>query len=92
MWLLSADTSATWARDLGLLPARPSALDRWEQTDPYVSFLRQELYRVIAPPPASVMTVVSPVFQRALADVLAEKATPQDAAAAAVAQLKGSSP
>jgi len=92
MSILSADNAAEWTQTMKLLPARPSALDQWGRTDPYITFLRQELNRAVSPPPASAMTVVGPVFQRALADVLAEKMTPQDAAAAAAAQLKGTTP
>jgi ABC-type glycerol-3-phosphate transport system substrate-binding protein len=92
MALLAADNAAVGTQALGLLPARPSALDKWNRADVYRAFLRQELYRAIAPPPASVMAVVSPVFQRALADVLGGKVTPEEAAAAAVAQLTGNSP
>jgi multiple sugar transport system substrate-binding protein len=92
MWMLAADNSAAWTQSVGLLPTRHSALDQWVRTDPYIVFLRQELGRALALPPANVMTIVAPVFQRALSDVLAGKATPQDAASAAMAQLKGVTP
>lgn len=92
MWLLSAANNAAWTQAVGLLPSRPGALEQWVRTDSYFSFLRQELGRAVAPPPTNVITVIGPVFQRALADVLGGKATPHDAAAAAVAQLKGTSP
>lgn len=92
MWMMEADNNAAWTRAMNLLPARPSAVDRWGLTDPYIKFLRQELGRAVAPPPTSAMTLVGPAFQRALADVLAGKATPQDAAAAAITQLKSTTP
>lgn len=92
MWLMAADRQAILTRAAGLLPTRPSALDQWKQRDPYVAFLQQELGRAVAPPSAETMAVIGPVFQRALADVLAGKTTPQEAAAAATTQLKGGSP
>ncbi len=92
LWLLAADHNAAWTQSADLLPARRHALERWGRTDPYVQFLRQELDHAVAPPPANVLNTVAPVFQRALADVLSGKATPQTAAAAAVAQLKSKIP
>ncbi len=92
MWMMNADNNAAWTQSVGLLPTRHSALDRWGRADPYILFLRQELYRALALPPANVMAIIAPVLQRALADVLAGKATPQDAASTAMAQLKGVTP
>jgi ABC-type glycerol-3-phosphate transport system substrate-binding protein len=92
MWMLAASRSAAWTQAMGLLPVRASALDRWEEIDPYVLFLRQELNRAVAPPPFSVITAVGPVFRTALADVLAGKSAPEAAAATAVAQLEGATP
>lgn len=92
MWMLTADNTAAWAQAMNLLPARFSALDRDKPTGAYRTFLRQELNRAVSPPPANVMSLVGPVFQRALADVLAGKSTPHEAAGAAAAQLKSTSP
>jgi len=90
-WLASPENEGAWARSANLLPARYSAFDRWYPLDTYVAFVRQELERAVAPPPAQVMQVVGPAIQKAVADVLRGQAQPTEAATAAVASVARSS-
>jgi hypothetical protein len=70
-----------------VLPGRAAALAQWDQADPYTVFIDDELARAQALPSASVRTLVGPVLRKAIDDVLADRATPAEAARAAVTTL-----
>jgi ABC-type glycerol-3-phosphate transport system substrate-binding protein len=90
-WLASPENEGAWARSANLLPARRRAFDHWYPPDGYVTFVRQELERAMAPPPDQVMQVVGPAIQKAVADVLRGQMQPAEAATAAAASVMRSS-
>lgn len=82
--LLSPDRSGAWTKAAKVLPGRSSALQQWDQTNPYTAFIGDQLQRATALPSASIMNVVGPALRKAIDDVLSGRATPDDAAQAAV--------
>ena len=89
LWLTSPDRSGAWTQAAGLLPSRASALNLWDPSQPYVQFLLAQLSVARAAPSSSVMSSVGPVLRKFVDDVLANRATPADAAQAAVTTLSG---
>ncbi len=85
--LLSPDRSGAWTQAAKVLPGRVSALAQWDQTNPYTRFIGDQLQRAIAAPSTSIMKVVGPALRTAIDDVLSNRATPDDAAKAAVAAV-----
>jgi ABC-type glycerol-3-phosphate transport system substrate-binding protein len=85
--LLSPQNDGEWTRAAGVLPGRAAALAQWDQTAPYTTFAGRQLARAQALPSASIRAVVGPVLRKAIDDVLADRATPAEAARAAVAAL-----
>jgi ABC-type glycerol-3-phosphate transport system substrate-binding protein len=85
--LLSPQNSGAWTRAAGVLPGRAAALAQWDQTDPYTAFIGDQLARAQALPSASIRAVVGPVLRKAIDDVLADRATPAEAARTAVTTL-----
>jgi ABC-type glycerol-3-phosphate transport system substrate-binding protein len=85
--LLSPQSSGEWTRAAGVLPGRAAALAQWDQTDPYATFIGDQLARAQALPSASIRAVVGPVLRKAIEDVLTDRATPAEAARAAVTTL-----
>jgi ABC-type glycerol-3-phosphate transport system substrate-binding protein len=82
--LLSPQNSSAWTRAAEVLPSRVAALAQWDQSDPYTTFVGDQLTRARPLPPATIRNVVGPVLRKAIEDVLAGRTTPADAAHAAV--------
>ncbi len=82
--LSGAENAAAWTQAEHVLPTSTSALALWQPGSGYVSFVRGELSRAAPPPSPAALEAVSPAFLNAIRDVLAGRATPQVAAAAAV--------
>jgi len=85
--LLSPQNNGEWTQAAGVLPGRAAALAQWDQGNPYTTFVSNQLARAQPLPPAAVRNAVSPVLRKAIEDVLAERATPAEAARAAVAAI-----
>jgi ABC-type glycerol-3-phosphate transport system substrate-binding protein len=85
--LLSPQNNGEWTRAAGVLPGRAAALAQWDQTDSYTTFIGDQLARAQALPPATIRAVVGPILRKAIDDVLADRATPTEAARAAAATL-----
>ena len=81
---LSPEYSGVWTQAANVLPGRVSALQQWDQKNPYTAFISDQLQRATAAPSAAIMNVVGPALRKAIDDVLAGRATPIDAAQAAV--------
>ncbi len=86
-YLLSPQNNGEWTRAAGVLPGRAAALAQWDPTEPYTTFIGEQLAQARPLPPAAVRNVVGPIMRKAIEDVLAERATPAEAARAAVAAL-----
>jgi ABC-type glycerol-3-phosphate transport system substrate-binding protein len=82
--LLSADRNGTFTQAAKVLPGRISALQQWDQNDPYTQFIGDQLQRAIAAPSTSILNIVGPALRTAIDDVLSGRATPEAAAQAAV--------
>ena len=90
--LLSPPNNGEWTRSAGVLPGRAAALAQWDQSNPYTIFVGDQLARAQPSPPAAIRNAISPVMRKAIEDVLAGRATPAEAAHAAVAALSPSKP
>jgi len=88
--LLSPQNSGEWTRAAGVLPTRAAALAQWDQSDPYTTFIGDQLARAHPLPSATIRNAIGPVLRKAIEDVLAGRATPVDAARAAVAAVNPS--
>jgi multiple sugar transport system substrate-binding protein len=86
-FLSASDFQTEWTEAARVLPTRPTVLSSWEDAR-----LRLELMQVAESAqliPGNDLTVaVGPLFQTAIAAVLASEKTPSEAAAEAVTQLK----
>jgi ABC-type glycerol-3-phosphate transport system substrate-binding protein len=80
-WFMEPDNNAAWSRATAYLPTRYAAFDKMEDTDPYWSFLRNQL-EVAVPPPE--YDQVGRVLQQAVIEVLSRETSPGEAAAAAI--------
>ena len=85
--LLSPQNNGEWTRAAGVLPGRAAALAQWDQFDAYTTFTGDQLAQALPPPPAAIRNVVGPLLRKAIEDVLAGRATPAEAARAAVAAV-----
>jgi ABC-type glycerol-3-phosphate transport system substrate-binding protein len=85
--LLSPQNNGEWTRATGVLPGRAAALAQWDQAKSYTTFAGDLLARAQALPSASIRTVVGPILRKAIDDVLADRATPAEAARAAIITL-----
>lgn len=86
-WLIAPENNGALTQAVRVLPGRSAALSTWDQADPYTGFIREQLTGARAAPPRSVLDSVGPVLRKAIEDVLAGRATPAEAAQAAVAAL-----
>ena len=86
-WLLTPDNAGALTRAGRVLPGRAAALATWDQTNPYIGFLNEQLTAAHAAPPASLVNVIGPVLHQAIDDVLNGRATPDEAALTAITTL-----
>ena len=86
-WLISPENNGALTQAVRVLPGRSAALSTWDQADPYTGFIREQLLIARAAPPRFVLDSVGPLLRKAVEDVLAQRATPAEAAQAAVAAL-----
>jgi ABC-type glycerol-3-phosphate transport system substrate-binding protein len=82
--LLSVENSGEWAQAAGRLPTRRAAFDFWDQDDAYVPFVRDLLTQARPAPNPNLVAIVSGPLAEALARVLSDQMTAEEAAAAAV--------
>jgi ABC-type glycerol-3-phosphate transport system substrate-binding protein len=90
--LLSPQNSGEWTRAAKVLPGQAVALAQWDQADPYVVFIRNQLAHAQSAPPASHMTVIGPALRQAVEDVLAGQVTPAEAARIAMLTVNPGEP
>jgi ABC-type glycerol-3-phosphate transport system substrate-binding protein len=90
--LLSPQNNGEWTQAAGVLPGRAAALAQWDQSKPYTSFAGDQLARAQPLPQAAIRNAISPVLRKAIEDVLTERATPAEAARAAVAAINPGKP
>jgi len=86
-WLIAPDHSAQWTRAAGYLPGTRGALRLWDISGADRAMLRSVMEAAVPPPRPEVMAAVGPAMQEALEAVLRGRATPEEAAAAAVEAL-----
>ena len=77
---------AQWSEAAGYLPARLNALDAWSEAGPR-PMLKPLLAAARPLPPGGIRTVLSPLLQDAVEQVLQEKGTPEEIAAEVLARL-----
>ncbi|MGD8398864.1 MAG: extracellular solute-binding protein [Anaerolineae bacterium] len=82
---MSPDVLAAWNRAAGYLPTRQSVLADAGEADSYARFIHQQLLLARARPQLANYTQVAVSLQRAVEQVVTGTATPEEAAAAAVA-------
>jgi multiple sugar transport system substrate-binding protein len=83
--ILAPDVSAAWTRAAGYLPTCQAALANWDQADAYSRFLGQQLEAARPRPRLANYAQVAAALQDAVEAVLSGSATPEEAAATAVA-------
>jgi ABC-type glycerol-3-phosphate transport system substrate-binding protein len=83
--LMSPDVLAAWNQAAGYLPTRSSILADAGEADSYARFIHQQLQLARARPQLSNYTQVAATLQRAVEQVVTGVATPEEAAAEAVA-------
>ena len=86
-WLIAPDHSAQWTRAAGYLPATYGALQLWDVSETDRLMLRSVLDVAAAPSDADVIKTVGQALQEALELVLLNRATPRQAANAAIETL-----
>lgn len=86
-WLIAPDYLGEWSLALGYLPLQRDAVATWDGV-PELAFAVALLDAGQPLPDAGTLSVLGPVLQKAVSDVLRGRATPQDAAATAVATLR----
>jgi maltose-binding protein MalE len=85
--LLAPQNNGEWTRAAGVLPGRAAALAQWDQAKPYTTFAGDQLARARPLPSATIRATVGPILRKAIDDVLTDRATPAEAARAAVAAV-----
>ena len=86
-WLMSPDSNATWNQSTAHLPTRYTAFNLLANNDPYWLFLQHQLEIAVPPPAFAGYDQVGRVLQQAVVEVMTGEATPEAAAAAAVAAV-----
>jgi ABC-type glycerol-3-phosphate transport system substrate-binding protein len=86
-WLIASDHSAQWTQAVGYLPSTYGALQLWNVTDSDRTLLRDLLDVAVPPPRPDVMMTAGQVLQEALEALLRGRATPRQAANAAIESL-----
>jgi ABC-type glycerol-3-phosphate transport system substrate-binding protein len=82
--LLDPTLMASWTQASDRLPTRRSALDQWDQDDPYVSFVRGQLEVARGQLASSSYREAAPILSEAQRSVLSETATAREATERAV--------
>ena len=82
--LLSPENNGAWTQAANRLPASGTALDAWAPNDAYVPFVRELLRDARPAANPGVAAVVGAPLSQALIDVLSGRASPEEAAQAAV--------
>lgn len=77
--LLESGFNSAWAKAANRLPTRRSALDLWDQDDPYVSFLRWQLEAAVNHPSGPGYLEAAPILAQAQRDVLSGALSAQEA-------------
>jgi len=83
-WLIKPEHSAQWTQAAGYLPGTRGALRLWKVSDTERATLRGIMETAVIAPRPEVMTTAGQVMQEALEAVLRRRATPDEAAAAAI--------
>jgi ABC-type glycerol-3-phosphate transport system substrate-binding protein len=86
-WLMEPVNQGTYAQSVGYLPSQSAALAVWGDDDPYVSFANSLLDTARLPPGPVIDSTVGAAMQTAVEDVLLGRASAQEAAAAAAAEI-----
>ena len=86
-WLIAPDHNGQWTQAAGYLPGTRGALRIWDVSNVDRAVLRSVLEAAVPPPRPEVMATAGLTMQEALEAVLRRRATPEEAAAAAVAGL-----
>jgi multiple sugar transport system substrate-binding protein len=87
-WLMSPTSNATWNQATAHLPTRYAAFDLLaDNSDSYWAFVQHQLELAVPPPTFTGYDQVGRVLQQAVVEVLTGEATPEAAAAAAVAAV-----
>jgi multiple sugar transport system substrate-binding protein len=86
--LYSPQVNAAWTAAAGYLPTRQSALDNWNQEDPYTAFADQMLQTARPRPRLANYTQMAAALQRAVTNVINGDATPEEAAAQAIEEAQ----
>jgi ABC-type glycerol-3-phosphate transport system substrate-binding protein len=87
-WLLEPKNTADWNLAAGHLPTRQEAFDYLGTADDYFPFVQRQLANVYPRPMASAYEKIGRALQRAVQDVLQGKASPEEAAAAAITAVE----
>lgn len=87
-WLMQADQQGLLLHELGVLPSRRSALQRWAD-DPYAQFAQSLLELPAVPPLDMVDASVATALQKGFEDVLLGRKSAEVAADDAIAQVTG---
>jgi ABC-type glycerol-3-phosphate transport system substrate-binding protein len=86
-WLIAPERNAQWTRAAGYLPSTPAALRLWDVAEGDRIALQGLGEAAVPAPSPEVMDVIEPVMREAVESVLTGKASPEEAAAAAVESL-----
>jgi ABC-type glycerol-3-phosphate transport system substrate-binding protein len=77
---MSPEVNAAWNQAAGTLPTRQAAMARWDLSDPYLSFLQQQLLIARARPTGPGYNQVAAALQQAVQAVLTGELSPEEAA------------
>jgi ABC-type glycerol-3-phosphate transport system substrate-binding protein len=86
-WLIAPDHNGPWTRTAGYLPGTRGALRIWDVSSADRAVLRSVLESAVPPPRPEVMATAGATMHEAMEAALRGRATPEEAAAAAVAGL-----
>ena len=86
--LMSPEALGAWNLAAGYLPTRQAALDGWGEEDSYTRFARQLLETAQPRPQMENYTQVAAALQKAIEEVIAGAATPEEAAARAIEETQ----
>lgn len=87
-YLLSVENNGAWTLEAGRLPARYLAFEAWDQDDAYLPFIRNLLAQAKPAPNPDLAAAIGGPLAEALEKVLSGRATPADAARAAIEAME----